>query len=224
MPRFSYLARDGSGTAMTGELTAGSPVDAARLLRSEGKFLVRLQEAAAASPLEQAPPARRGQRVKADEVIYFAGQLAGMIDTGVPIAEALEASIDGTPPSAFRSTVEDLIERVQGGMDFSAALAAHPRAFSPLFVHMIRASESTGLLGQMLRRVADYLTNQRDIRKKVKGALIYPCCLLTFALGATVFLLAFVIPKFAGIYAGKSATLPLPTRILLGTSDWIIGH
>src|SRR5690606_14536630 len=118
-------------------------------------------------------------------------QLAGMVDTGVPIADALDASIDGSPPGAFRSTVEDLIQRVQAGSDFSAALAAHPKVFPPLFVHMIRASESSGLLGPMLRRVGDYLTNQRDIRKKVKGALIYPCCLLTFALGATVFLIMF---------------------------------
>lgn len=226
MPRFTYQARDGSGAALTGELTAGSPADAARLLRAEGKFPVRVQEAAGPARATEPPVviALGSRRIRSDEVIYFASQLAGMVDTGVPIAEALEASIDGTPPGAYRRTVEDLIRRVQGGADFSAALAAHPRAFSPMFVHMIRASESSGLLGPMLRRVADYLTNQRDIRKKVKGAMIYPCCLLLFALGATIFLLTFVIPKFAGIYAGKQATLPLPTKILLNTSDWIVGH
>lgn len=221
MPRFSYLARDGGGTATTGELVAGSPAEAARLLRTEGKFLVRLQEASRGTE----PAARPGpRRVRKDEIIYFAGQLAGMVETGVPIADALEASIDGTPPGAFRTTVEDLIRRVQGGADFSSALAAHPRVFSPFFVHLIRASESTGLLGTMLRRVADYLVNQRDVRKRIRGAMIYPCCLLVFALGAVVFLLSFVVPKFAAIYAGRQAVLPLPTRILLGLSGWMAAH
>lgn len=223
MPRFNYVARDHSGAALTGELTAGSPADVARLLRTEGKFLVRIQEALAA-PQHAAQPAIGWQRLRQDEVISFATQLAGMIDTGVPIAEALEASIDGTPPGGFRSVVEDLIQRVQEGSDFSAALAAHPKAFSPLFVHMIRASESTGLMGTMLRRVADYLTNQREIRKKIKGAMMYPCCLLVFALGATIFLLTYVIPKFAAIYAGRAATLPLPTRILMGVSNGLVNH
>ncbi len=222
MPRYSYLARDGAGAAMSGELTAGSPADAARLLRAEGKFLIRLQEAL--SPPAQARVVVGSRRIRQDEIISFANQLAGMIDTGVPIADALDASIDGSPPGAFRSTVEDLIARVQAGTDFSVALAAHPRAFSPLFVHMVRASESSGLLGPMLRRVADYLTNQRDIRKKIKGAMIYPCCLLIFALGAVIFLLSFVIPKFAGIYAGRQAVLPLPTRVLLGASGWMVNH
>lgn len=223
MPRFSYLARDGGGAALTGELTAGSPAEAARLLRAEGKFPIRLQEAAAHPEVDVNITLGR-RRIHPDEIINFANQLAGMVDTGVPIAEALDASIDGSPPGAFRSTIEDLIQRVQAGSDISAAMAAHPRAFPPLFVHMIRASESSGLLGPMLRRVGDYLANQRDIRKKVKGALIYPCCLLIFALGATVFLIMFVIPKFAGIYAGKQAVLPLPTRILLGTSNWMVAH
>ncbi|GMU23783.1 MAG: pilus assembly protein PilC [Phycisphaerae bacterium] len=222
MAKFTYVARDSSGAAISGDLVAGNPTDAARLLRAEGKFLVRIQEAS--SRAEASPSGGGRKRVKTDEVIFFANQLAGMVDTGVPIADALEATIDQSPPGAFRSTVEDLIRRVQGGSDFSAALASHPKVFPPLFIHMIRASESTGMLGPMLRRVADYLTSQREVVKKVRGAMIYPCCLLTFALGAVIFLLTMVIPKFAGIYAGKQAILPLPTRILMTTSDWMIAH
>lgn len=223
MPRFSYLARDNSGVALTGELTAGSPADAARLLRTEGKFLIRLQEAIAGT--QSNPPATVGwRRILPDEVIAFASQLSGMIETGVPIADALLASIDGSPPGGFRSVVEDLIQRVQAGSDFSAALAAHPRAFPPFFVHMIRASEATGLMGPMLRRVADYLSNQREVVKRIKGAMMYPCCLMVFALGATIFLLSCVIPKFAAIYAGRQAILPLPTRILMAISGGLVDH
>jgi len=223
MPKFNYTARDNNGTATAGEIVARTEMEAAQLLRAEGKFVTRLTPARDA--MEAAVVVQPGsRRVKSDEVIYFANQLAGMIDSGVSIADALEASIDGTPPGAFRRTVEDVIHRVQSGSPFSASLAAHPKVFSPLFIHLVQASESTGMLGPMLRQVADYLGNQRELKKKIKGAVTYPCCMLLFAVGATVFLLTFVLPKFAAIYAGKEAILPLPTRIVMGTSTWMITH
>ncbi len=224
MPRFSYLARDGSGTPVSGEVIARAETDAVRQLRAEGRFVVRLQpaELEEAARVETIRPG--GRRVKSDEVIYFTHQLAGMIDTGVPIAEALEATIDGSPPGAFRSVVEDLIYRVQNGSDFSSALAAHPRVFPPLLIHMVRASEASGTLGAMLERVSAYLRNQRDLRRKIRGALTYPACMFFFAIGATLFLMSYVLPKFTSIYAGKEAVLPLPTRLLLGVSDWMQAH
>ncbi len=223
MPRFAYMVRTGAGAALSGELVARSNADALRMLRAEGKYVVRLQEvdeAANAAGMTRGA----GRRVRTDDVIYFANQLAAMVDSGVPLAEALEATIDKSPPGAFRRTVEDIIQRVQGGCDLSAALAAHPRVFSPLMIHMVRASEATGALGAMLVRVADYLRHQRDLRKRVKGALLYPVTLVCFSIGATVFLLTFVLPKFASIYAGKQAVLPLPTRILMGTSSYLYAH
>lgn len=224
MPRFAYMARTGAGEALSGELTARSSADALRVLRAEGKFVVRLREVDGAAGGSAGVVPVGSRRVKADEVISFANQLSAMVDSGVPLAEALEATIDKTPPGAFRRTIEDVIQRVQGGSPLSAALAAHPRVFAPLMIHMVRASEATGTLGRMLVRVADYMANQRDIRKKVKGALLYPVCMVLFSLGATVFLLTFVLPKFAAIYAGKQAVLPLPTRILMATSGCLVTH
>lgn len=225
MPKYSYMARNSAGAALSGELVAGTNADAVRMLRAEGKFVVKLQAVDEAAAAAQATLSQRGsRRVRQDEVIYFANQLAGMVDAGVPLSEALEATIDKSPPGAFRRTIEDVIQRVQGGSDLSAALAAHPRVFAPLFVHMVRASEATGTLGAMLVRVADYMTNQREIRKKIKGALMYPLFMVLFSLGATIFLMAYVLPKFTSIYAGKAAILPLPTRILMGASDALVNH
>ncbi len=224
MPRFNYQARDNSGVAITGEVVARSQVEAIRQLRSEGKFVARLAELDEVLEAAAQMPTLIRSRVKVDEVIYFANQLAGMVETGVPIADALEATIEKAPPGAFRSTVEDLIRRVQSGQEFSAALGAHPKVFPPLFVHMVRASEATGTLGLMLNRVADYLVNQRDIRKKIKGALTYPICMLFFATGVLLFLVSYVLPNFTKIYAGKDAVLPLPTRVVLGISEWTSGH
>ncbi len=224
MPKFNYMARDSTGTALSGEVVARSESDAARLLRGEGKFVVRLSEAQERQEADAVVPRLGSSRVKPDEVIFFVNQLAGMVDTGVPIADALEAAIDRSPPGAFRRTVEDIIQRVQGGSDFSTALAAHPKVFSPLIVNMVRASEATGTMGTVLGRVGDYMISQRDIKKRIKGALTYPICMLVFAIGATIFLLTFVLPKFAAIYADKRAVLPLPTRVLMATSDWMVNN
>lgn len=220
MLKFSYMARDNSGASLQGELTAGSEAEAAQLLRREGKFVVRLSPAVA-SLADLEAPKLGGSRVKPDEVIYFCTQLAGMVDTGVPLDEALEATIDKAPEGAFRRTIQDVINRVQSGAPLSAALAASPKVFPPLFVHMVRASEATGRLGPMLQRVAEYLTNQRELKKRIKGALTYPMCMILFAIGSTIFMLTYVLPKFAAIYAGKKAILPLPTLILMDTSAWI---
>lgn len=221
MAKYKYQARDNHGQPTSGEIIASCESEAAQMLRTEGKFVVELGRSDGANDLSAYLPKKGGRRIKTDQVIFFANQLAGMVDTGVPLAEALETTIDQMPVCEFRRTVEDVISRVQSGSDLSSALAAHPRAFSPLFVHMVRASESAGQLGPMLLRVADYLVNQREIRKKITGALTYPICMILFATGAMSFLLAFVLPKFAAIYSGKSAVLPLPTRILMTTSTWI---
>ena len=224
MPKFSYMARDNGGAALNGELTAGSEADAAQLLRREGKFVVRLTPASLESDAKIEMPKRGGSRVKPDEVIYFCTQLAGMVDTGVPLDEALEATIDKAPEGAFLRTIQDVINRVQSGAPFSGALAAHPKVFPRLFIHMVRASEATGSLGPMLQRVAEYLTNQRELKKRIKGALTYPICMVLFAIGATIFMLTYVLPQFAAIYAGKKAVLPLPTLILMDTSEWVTAH
>ena len=226
MPKFNYTARDTAGTSLSGEVAAPSEKDAVRLLRGEGKFVVRLDEAKKHDDLDVAStaPTIGWSRTKPDEVIYFLNQLAGMVDTGVAITDALEATIDKSPPGRFRSVVEDVIQRVQGGQDFSAALGGHKKTFSPLLVNMVRASEATGTLGPVLNRVADYMVGQRDLKKRIKGALTYPVCMLIFAIGATIFLLTWVLPKFTAIYASKQAILPLPTRVLMAVSDWMVGN
>lgn len=224
MTKFAYMARDNKGAVISGEVAARTKDEAVRTLRGEGKFVVRLTEVDEHAQVPIVVTKKGGRRVKSDEIIYFANQLAGMVDSGVPLADALEATIDRSPAGAFRRTVEDIIQRVQAGSDLSAALAAHPRVFFPLFINMVRASEATGTMGAMLSRVASYMTNQREIRKKVKGALAYPLFMLIFSLGATGFLVTYVLPKFATIYAGKKAVLPLPTRILMGVSEGIVGH
>ena len=222
MQRFTYQIRDGAGASQTGVLTAGDLTEASRMLRRDGKTIVLL---AADTEVEVQPKGFTfgiKRKVKRDDVIFFATQLAVMVDTGVPIAEALDCIAQGTDNLALKETVTDLSNQVKSGVEFSKALESYPRVFSRLFVALMRASEASGTMGTMLQRLSEYLEQERDTRKKVKGALTYPVCMLGFCILVVTGLLLFVLPRFEKIYAGKGELLPLPTRILLGLSGGIV--
>ncbi len=233
MPVFTYLARDDSGKPVEGEVTAASEMDAARALRSEGKFIVRVEpkgarKAGGAKVRGDVPvqAARRkssgfGEKFRADDVIFFTNQLAVMVDTGVSLTEALEACRHEGNSPRFARALDAVIEQVKGGSEFSAALSEHPKVFSTLYVSLIRASEASGQLAPILTRLADHIERQRDMTKKIKGAVTYPIVMCVFAIGVSVFMVSFVLPKFAQIYAGREESLPVLTKWLLALSDYV---
>lgn len=223
MPNFAYTARDSTGAASSGMVNAVSISEASRMLRAEGKFPTSI-EAGASAGVAAAMPRAGGIKLPRAEVISICMQLSVMIETGVTISEALEciAAQAGNPKS--KALVEDLARQVQQGSDFSSALRGHPRSFPRLFVALIRASEKSGQLARLLTRGATYMRDEQETIRKVRGALIYPACMLSFAITTTIFLLAFVLPKFTVIYAAKAAALPVPTKILMTISDFIVGN
>ncbi len=243
MNRFAYVARDGRGQQISGTVMGANPAAVSRQLRQEGKFLVRLDpqsDAGPARPPQDAPPVGRPDaetgeslfgaevglpgRISLGELIYLTNQLAVMTETGVPLADALDTMIAQSAPGRTRALLEDIAARVKGGEEFSAALARHPAVFAPMYVAMVRAAEASGALGTMLDRVAGYLADEQDIRRKVRGALIYPAVMMLFALGVTIFLMAVVLPRFSTIYASRGALLPLPTRALMALSNFVVDH
>jgi type IV pilus assembly protein PilC len=176
-------------------------------------------------PHESAAPAPiRSVKAKRDEVIFFTTQLAVMVDAGVTLPEGLDAIADQTKESGFKAVVGDLSEQVKAGVPFSDALERYPRIFSRLFVALMRASEVSGTMGPMLQRASEYLGQERETLKKVKGAMIYPVCMLSFCALVVVGLLIFVLPRFETIYANKGAALPLPTRALLALSHGMVDY
>jgi len=147
-----------------------------------------------------------------------------MLDTGVSLAEGLEACTNESNSPAFAKALAAIIDEVTGGKEFSGALAQHPRIFPVVYVNLIRASEATGAMGPMLTRLAHLLDHQRELSRKIKGAVAYPIFMLIFALGVTAFLLAFVLPRFATIYAGKEDKLPAITRYLMAFSNFLVNY
>ncbi len=223
MPKFAYKTEDRFGQRQSGSLSADSPRHAADTLRARGDDVADIRrefDPADVSALPPVPP----KRLSRDDIVFFVTQLSVMVDTGVPLDEALGAIGSQSDHSGLQALVTDIAEQVRGGVELSAALAKHPKHFDELFLALIQAAEATGRMGEMLSRAAEYMESDRETRRKVRGAMIYPACMLGFCFLTVLALMIFILPRFEKIYSGKGAVLPLPTRILLATSSVITGY
>ncbi len=155
------------------------------------------------------------------DILHFTTQLAVMVRAGISLQDTLEAIAAQTEKRKFREAIHDLKVRIEEGSSFSQALAEHPQIFSNLYINMVGAAEVSGSLSDMLQKLAEYLDEEADTRSQVKSAMVYPIIIATMAVSVTVFLLCFVLPRFTAIFAGKEQFLPLPTKILMGTSAFV---
>ena len=224
MPNFAYTARDESGNATSGTLAGASIAEVSQLLRNQKQYPVSIRPASAGDTTRE-KRAAAGIKISRADVIQISTQLATMLETGVTLIEALDCvALQADRNPKLQALVEDLSVQVQGGTDFSAALTRHPRSFPRLYVALMKASEKSGLLAKLLVRATNYLRDEHETLRRVKGALTYPAIMLGFAVTTTIFLLAFVLPRFTVIYASKGAALPVPTQILMTMSNVVVGH
>lgn len=224
MARFLYQARDGNGELATGMISASDMEEAGQLLRTDGKFVVRLSPVNDADLDSPVTVAARARHVRRKEVILFAHQLAVMIETGVPLTDALQCAAEQSHDPAFKAVLQDVILQVQAGGEFSAALRKYPRVFPPVMTSLLRASEMSGTMSTMLDRISTYLAKEEQTIRQARGAMLYPCFMMVMAIGVTIFLLAFVMPKFAAIYDSRKAVLPAPTQVLLMISNGLVNY
>jgi type II secretory pathway component PulF len=159
------------------------------------------------------------------EVLLFTSELADLLVAGMTLGQALRALANqGDEASAQRFVCRDLCDRIVRGEDFSAAVAHHEKTFEPLFANMLRAAEVSGAMIEVLRRLGDHYERYDNMRSKIKSALSYPVIVLVFGILAVVAALVWIIPKFEKVFASMGATLPLPTRMLIGMSDALIHY
>lgn len=217
--RFSYAARDQNGQPISGVVTALTQHEATRMLRSEGKYILDIKPCRISQDTLTAPTIGSSTgRISKDEVINFTLQLSVMVDTGVPLSDALTALAEQSSSPNFTAVVRQILSDVQSGKDFSSSLERYPKIFPRYYVSLVKASEVSGTMGRMLRRLSDYLISQREIVKKVRGAMIYPAFMFVMCISTTIFLLTQVLPKFTAIFASRKAALPVPTQILISVS------
>ncbi len=221
MPEFSYKARNEHGESQQGVVEARTKPEAVAQLRQQGLTVVDLAITTQLVNADAVLNAQAAKRVHRDDVVAFANQLSVMIDTGVPLADAISAYTEQSNGGPLGRIAGLLADRISAGVQFSSALAEHPRVFPRLMISLVRASEASGTMGTMLERVATYLGDEQRTKRKVRGALTYPLIMLIMGGAVTGFLVAWVLPRFAGIYEGRDASLPKPTQLLLGLSQWV---
>lgn len=163
--------------------------------------------------------------MKSVEVLLFTSELADLIEAGMTLGQALRALANqGEEVSAQRYISQDLCDRIVRGESFSDACAHHPKTFPPLYSSMIRAGEASGAMVEVLRRLSDHYERYDNMRGKIKSALSYPIVVLVVGIAAVIGAMVWIIPQFEKVFASMGASLPTPTRILLGMSDFTIHY
>jgi type IV pilus assembly protein PilC len=225
MPTYRYELQQEAGDLMVGQLIAGSAADAAEALRDRGGRIVRLvpfqtNETTTWGQVWKILNAGNGPSKR--DILDFTTQLAVMVRAGISLRAALDGIAANTDHKPFRSVLLSIKDDIEAGCTFSDAIAQYPKLFSPLYINMVRASELSGSFGHMLDRIAKIITRQIETRKMIIGAGIYPAVIGGLATVVTIFLLTFVLPRFAGVFAGKEDVLPWPTKFLMGLSEWMV--
>jgi type IV pilus assembly protein PilC len=144
-----------------------------------------------------------------------------MVRAGISIQDSLELIAAQLENRRFVAIIADLKDKIEAGRSFSQALAEHPKVFSNLYINMVAAAEASGSLSSMLQKLAEYLDQEAETRSQIKGTMVYPIIIAVMAVLVTIFLLCFVLPRFAAIFAGKEHLLPRPTKILMASSTFL---
>jgi type IV pilus assembly protein PilC len=160
-------------------------------------------------------------KVKPAELILFTTQLSVMLDSGVVLSDALDAIAEQAEHGTFKLVIMDVAETVKNGDDFSRALSGFPKIFNRMFISMVKASEASGKMAEMLNVLSGYLNFEAETRKRIKGALTYPFIMALMAVAATGTLMFFVLPRFMRIYESKGASLPKITQVVVGFSRFL---
>lgn len=155
------------------------------------------------------------------DILNFTNQLSVMIRAGISLLDALESIAEQCDNQKFKVILLDLKNQIEAGQSFSQALAEHPNVFSNLYINMVGAAEASGSLSEMLQKLAEYLDREAETSSQVKSACVYPVIIAVMAVSVTIFLLVFVLPRFALVFAGKEHLLPLPTKALMATSAFL---
>ena len=218
MPLYQYQAFDQAGVLRKGSEDAVSESDLRQRLRSQQLYPkeIRVSRNTSRSFLP-----KRGTNYKR-ALTLFTRQFEVLMDATIPYDKALQLIIEQTEDVGFKEILAEVRARVVEGGSLADALQLYPKIFPEMYVSMIRSGENSGNLGTILKRLADYYEAQERLRGRLKSAMIYPAFMLVFSLLVVVFMVTYIVPKITQIFASKVTLLPLPTRILMGLSDFMV--
>ena len=215
MNTYQYSAKDKSGHTVMGVLDAASDAEVAEILHKKDLIVLSVE----VSTKKASKASAKDKKIKLDDLVVFARQLATMIDAGIPLVNSLGILGEQIESKSLKHVVLTVRQDIEAGMSFYDALGKHPAIFSDLFINMTKAGETSGMLDEVLDRLATYLEKTAALNRKIKSSLVYPAVVVTMAMLITALLLLKVVPTFKGIFETLGGTLPLPTQILIGVSD-----
>jgi len=222
MPTFAYTARTAGGELRSATMEAASKDEVVAQLRRQRLTLVKLED-------DSKKKGKKLGRIKTRDIVIFTRQFSTMINSGLPLVQALDILSKQSENKALAAVTRDVVFDVESGNTLADALRKHPKAFTELYVNMVAAGEAGGILDVILMRLATFMEKNDALVRKVKGAMIYPSVILSVAGIAVATLLIFVIPVFQNMFASVGLALPLPTRVVIGMSNilrgfwWLIG-
>ena len=225
MPVFVWEGRTSQGKTMKGETEAINPQAVIAWLRSQRiqPIPARIREKGKGLEKEIKIPGF-GPKVKPRDLMVFTRQFATMIDAGLPIVQSLDILGQQTENKLLKSTLQTIRRDVESGLTLADALKRHPKIFDDLYINMVTAGEEGGVLNTVLNRVAIFIEKANKLKKKVKGAMIYPCAIVAVAVIVVAVLMIFVIPVFAELYGSMGKALPVPTQICINISNWFVAY
>jgi type IV pilus assembly protein PilC len=235
MPTYTYEAMDQStGAEVKDTISANSEAEAQALVRQKGFFVTKISEEGRGKKgkkkdKDKAKRGAGGKRkktftlggVNAKKLCTFTRQLSTLQDAGLPILRSLRILEGQSKPGALKNTLIGVIDDVEGGNTLSEAMAKQPKCFDNLYVNMVKAGEAGGALEVILQRLAEFKERAQSLKRKVQGAMIYPCAVITVATAIVTFIMIWIIPKFKAIFAGFEVKLPAITEWLIFCSDMV---
>jgi type IV pilus assembly protein PilC len=216
MPVYVYRGTNRAGGAVSGEQVAGSKAELTNLLKRQQIKVQKMSEKGKEFNLPTF-----GGGVNAKELAVFTRQFSVMIDAGLPLVQCLEILAGQQENKVFQKVLTQTRASVEGGTTLSAAMRQNEKVFDPLYVNLVEAGETGGILDTILQRLASYIEKNVKLKAAVKSALVYPVAVLFVAAGVIVLLLWKVVPIFATLFLGLGVNLPLPTRIVIGLSNFV---
>ena len=220
MPNYRYTAKDKTGRSVSGVSEVPDEKTLVGMLRKQDLIIISVKLEKKKEQFNFSM--KMGGKIKLGELVLFSRQLATMIDSGIPLVQALEILTEQIENKSFQAIVGEVRRDVSTGSSFYEALGKHPRAFTPLFVNMVKAGESSGALDDIMERLASYLEKTDSLVRKVKSAMVYPIVVSTMAVLITLVLMVKVVPVFKSIFADFGGKLPMPTQVLINISDFLV--
>jgi type IV pilus assembly protein PilC len=218
---YAFRAVDAVGAAVRGEIEAGTEAAVVEQLRGRGLTVLEVKSASKSSLNVDLSALRP---VRSRDLAVTTRQLATMVTSGLTLLQALHVLQEQTESPRLKTALGAVRHDVEAGSSLSEAMSSHPKVFSDVYVSMVHAGETGGFLESSLQRVADQLEADESLRRQVRSAMVYPACVITFAMAVMIAMIAFIVPVFAKIFKDQGAELPKLTRITVGFSDVLRGY